>query len=143
MKDTAVAIVDFVAYSSPEGDVLIAKGQSIDGVWVNGEFHFSAPLEKGDVQCVATNTQVASKNNGTREHRGLSYGERAVGLTFNPSGSGDVYGIKSDFASIIDQIDGLRNSEGDPEVKRLCSIAITDAQSACMWAVKALTWGQP
>lgn len=70
----------------------------------------------------------------------LTYGQRAVGLSFNPSNDSAVHHCKSDFASIIDQLDALRAESSDPEVKRLASIAITEAQSAQMWAVKAITW---
>lgn len=69
-----------------------------------------------------------------------SFGERAVGLTFNPSGDTLVYQIKRGFASQIDKMNDLRAATDDPEVKRLASIAITEAQGAQMWAVKAATW---
>ena len=69
-----------------------------------------------------------------------TYGEKAVGLTFNPSGLSTVDECKRAFAKEIDRLDGLRYESKDPEVKRLASIAITEIQSAQMWAVKALTW---
>ena len=73
-----------------------------------------------------------------------SYGELAVGFTFNPSGSGDVYKLKGLYAEIIDHLHDFRQGyidRGDnPEMVRLCSIAITEAQTAQMWAVKAVTW---
>lgn len=34
----------------------------------------------------------------------------------------------------------LRQLTEDPEVKRMASVAITEAQTAQMWAVKAITW---
>jgi len=70
----------------------------------------------------------------------LTYGEKAVGLTFNPSGDKEVVHCKTLFASLIDQLDYLRKNSADAEVKRLASIAITEAQGAQMWAVKAITW---
>ncbi len=69
-----------------------------------------------------------------------TFGEKAVGLTFNPSGDQEVYKCKRMFAALIDQLNNLRHETNDPEVKRLASVAITEAQSAQMWAVKALTW---
>jgi len=72
--------------------------------------------------------------------RALTYGERAVGLTFNPAKNPEVSDCKAIAATFIDQMNDLRNATTDPEVKRMCSIAITDAQSAQMWAVKAITW---
>lgn len=70
----------------------------------------------------------------------LTFGEKAVGLTFNPSGSAWVDNLKSHYAAVIDQLDKIRNETEDPEQKRLASIAITEAQGAQMWAVKAATW---
>jgi hypothetical protein len=76
--------------------------------------------------------------------RELTYGEKAVGLTFNPSNNGDVEVLKTAYAKIIDHLDDFRKGyikRGDnPEMVRLCSIAITEAQTAQMWAVKAVTW---
>lgn len=70
-----------------------------------------------------------------------SYGGRAVGLTFNPSNLLAVQVLKTQFAEIINDLDLTRQETDDPEKKRLCSIAITEAQSAQMWAVKAKTHG--
>lgn len=76
----------------------------------------------------------------TQEQREITYGEKAVGLTFNPSNNKDVDKCKQAFANIIDNMNDLRDSTRDPEVKRMCSVAITEAQTAQMWAVKAITW---
>ena len=71
----------------------------------------------------------------------LSFGEKAVGLTFNPGNHQVVDEIKKHYASIIDIMQALRISGIDsPEQKRLASVAITEAQGAQMWAVKAITW---
>ena len=70
-----------------------------------------------------------------------TFGQKAVGLSFNPSGATEVERIKSLFAEVIDGLDSLRGTAGAmPEQKRLASIAITEAQGAQMWAVKAVTW---
>lgn len=73
------------------------------------------------------------------EERELTYGEKAVGLTFNPSQDPQVKEIKELYASLIDLLNDSRNTTENPESKRLYSIAITEAQSAQMWAVKAVT----
>lgn len=70
----------------------------------------------------------------------LTYGQRAVGLTFNPSGNSAVQAIKEAYAHIIDNLNDARALTEDGEQKRLYSVAITEAQTAQMWAVKALTW---
>ena len=69
-----------------------------------------------------------------------TYGERAVGLDFNPSGNPAVSYCKEKIAAAIDQMHDLRNASPDPEIKRLASLAITEMQGAAMWGVKALTW---
>ena len=71
-----------------------------------------------------------------------SYGGKAVGLSFNPSNLLAVQVMKTNFAEIINDLDQTRADATDPEVKRMCSVAITEAQTAQMWAVKALTWGE-
>lgn len=72
--------------------------------------------------------------------RELSFGEQAVGLSFNPSQDPAVYACKAGFAHVIDQMNTLRSTSENADVKRMASIAITEAQTAQMWAVKALTW---
>lgn len=72
--------------------------------------------------------------------RPQTFGEKAVGLSFNPSGDDLVHQIKKRFADDIDEMNSLRLRTEDPEVKRLASIAITETQGAQMWAVKAATW---
>jgi hypothetical protein len=80
-----------------------------------------------------------NEENITRE---LTYGEKAVGIKFNPGGLVSVEVVKAQYANIIDDLNLTREETDDLEVKRLCSIAITEAQSAQMWAVKAKTWGK-
>lgn len=72
--------------------------------------------------------------------REMTFGEKAVGLTFNPSGDDAVAKCKQGFAAVIDQMNDLRAASDNPEVKRMASVAITEAQTAQMWAVKAITW---
>jgi len=73
-----------------------------------------------------------------------TFGEKAVGLSFNPSSNGDVDKLKRLYADIIDHMDDVRKgyiARGDNlEMVRLCSIAITEAQTAQMWATKAITF---
>lgn len=76
----------------------------------------------------------------TSNEQQLTYGQKAVGLSFNPGGSEVVNTIKKAYADIIDQHNSARENATDPEVKRLYSVAITEAQTAQMWAVKAATW---
>jgi hypothetical protein len=69
-----------------------------------------------------------------------TYGEQAVGLLFNPSGDKTVTKLKQLYAEIIDICNDARASGDKGEKARLWSIAITEAQTAQMWGVKAATW---
>lgn len=69
-----------------------------------------------------------------------TFGQKAVGLSFNPSQDDKVGQIKAKAAELIDLLNDDRDAACDVEVKRMLSIAITDLQSAQMWAVKAVTW---
>ena len=91
--------------------------------------HVLGPVGEGTEGIVAPNPE-----------RELTFGEKAVGLSFNPSQDPNVYRCKAVFAGAIDNLNNLRESTGDKEVKRMASIAITEAQTAQMWAVKAITW---
>lgn len=72
--------------------------------------------------------------------KNLTFGQKAVALNFNPSGDDTISQIKQKYADIIDQLNDLRATTTSSEMKRLCSVAITEAQGAQMWAVKAITW---
>ena len=74
------------------------------------------------------------------EKQSMSFGQKAVGLSFNPSNDDAVAACKAEFAAVIDRMNDLRNISVNPEVVRMASIAITEAQTAQMWAVKAITW---
>ena len=71
----------------------------------------------------------------------LTYGQKAVGLKFNPSGDDAVANIKQAFADAIDLIQAERAKDTTPSEKgAMLTLAIREAQSAQMWAVKAVTW---
>lgn len=70
-----------------------------------------------------------------------TFGEKACGVSFNPGGNPDVDAIKRKFADLIDDLHERRLAAGMVGEKgRMLSIAITEAQTAQMWAVKAVTW---
>lgn len=73
--------------------------------------------------------------------RELSYGEKAVGLTFNPGQREDVNTCKVFFANAIDHLDMLRKFQPPtPEKERMFLEAVAQIQTAQMWAVKVITW---
>jgi hypothetical protein len=65
-------------------------------------------------------------------------GEYRVGIDFNPSGNSDVNDIKKLAAEAIDLIEDLQD-HGDSEIMRLKALAMTHAETAAMYAVKAAT----
>lgn len=69
----------------------------------------------------------------------FTFGQKAVGLSFNPSGDELVTKLKTLYAQIIDELNNAQ-TENPSERTRLLKIAITEAQGAQMWAVKAITW---
>lgn len=73
--------------------------------------------------------------------RELTFGERAVGLSFNPANNEAVQIVKERSAALIDALNDFRSATEDGEVKRMLSVAITEAQTAQMWGVKGVTWG--
>jgi hypothetical protein len=82
-------------------------------------------------------------NTETTTERELTYGEKAVGVRFNPSGQSTVDEVKSKFANLIDTMNDFRNDKNPSlsgEAKRHASVSITEMESACMRAVKALTF---
>lgn len=73
--------------------------------------------------------------------RPMTFGEKAVGLTFNPSGDPTVHTLKELYAQIIDLCHERRQSlMAGSDAHRLWAVAITTAQDAQMWSVKAATW---
>lgn len=70
----------------------------------------------------------------------LTFGQKAVGITFNAGGDPSVNAIKQKCAEYIDLLNELRDLTMNGEIKRQLSVAITEAQTSQMWAVKAVTW---
>lgn len=79
--------------------------------------------------------------------RPMTYGERAVGITFNPGGDQKVNDVKKLYAQIIDILREIvevepRYTEHEVLSERgdLLQFAIREAQGAQMWAVKGITF---
>jgi hypothetical protein len=75
-----------------------------------------------------------------------TFGDKAVGLSSNPGDNMLVNHINQLYAGIIDVLHEQRvycAQDDNGEVKRMLSVAITEAQTSQMWAVKAVTWGSP
>lgn len=67
----------------------------------------------------------------------MNKGEYKVGIDFNPSGDDKVGYLKWKAAQFINAVDDIE--ESFPEVARLKALAMTAAEEAAMWAVKAQT----
>lgn len=89
---------------------------------------------------MSIDTTVPPADPSTQPKPELSFGQKAVGLTFNPGWSDEVHKLKQIMAVVIDDMNDLRSSTKSQEVKRLCSVAITELQWSQMWCVKAITW---
>jgi hypothetical protein len=76
----------------------------------------------------------------TEPTRQATFGERACGVAFNPGGDEMVHKLKTKYAELVDVLNDVRNDNNNPEIARMLSIAITEAQTSQMWAVKAVTW---
>lgn len=70
--------------------------------------------------------------------RELTFGEEAVGITFNPSGNEKVQKLKELYAEIINLVDNHPANEGMGA--NISDEAILTAISAQMWCVKAVTY---
>ena len=77
----------------------------------------------------------------------LTYGQKAVGVTFNPGGMPEVNKIKELSAALIDELNNQRSGNpNDPhglltnEVAAQFTLAIRKIQEGQMWGVKATTW---
>ena len=77
-------------------------------------------------------------NAPTRE---LTFGEKAVGITFNPGGKPEVNKIKELSAALIDELDKQRTeTRTNGEMAAQFTLAIRKIQEGQMWGVKAATW---
>jgi len=72
----------------------------------------------------------------------LTFGQKAVGITFNPSGDQTVVDVKQHFADVIDLLvpDGNLDNGATGLKGRILGRAINDAIVAQMLAVKYLTF---
>ena len=75
--------------------------------------------------------------------RNLTPGEKAVGLTFNPSGSEEVIRLKEIFAEAFDIVEkSVPADDGTNETARkrkMRDSALSEIITAQMWAVKVIT----
>lgn len=68
----------------------------------------------------------------------MTEGEYRVGVSFNPSANPAVDDIKKQAAALIDTLAPIAADRDHPGA-RCASIAMTEIESAAMWAVKAVT----
>lgn len=72
--------------------------------------------------------------------RVLTFGEKLVGITFNPSNDGDVNDIKTKMAELANLIHDRASSQETSELSNLIyEGAIQRLLDAQMWAVKYVT----
>ena len=67
-------------------------------------------------------------------------GQTRVVYTFNPSGHPGVQGMKERCAALIDEIQAIGDGpDADHHTRRWAALAASDFETACMYAVKAVT----
>jgi len=64
----------------------------------------------------------------------VTLGQKRVQRNFNPSANGVIEVLKEDYAKLIDSLESMRNDKNGREV----SIAQTELETSCMYAVKSL-----
>ena len=64
----------------------------------------------------------------------VTLGQKRVQRNFNPSANPVIEDLKEDFAKLIDKIELIRDTKNGREV----SIAQTELETSCMYAVKSL-----
>ena len=73
----------------------------------------------------------------------LTFGQKAVGMTFNPGGMPEVNEIKKASADLIDILNAQRDTAkaaNNGEKIAQYTLAIRAIQDGQMWGVKAATW---
>lgn len=70
--------------------------------------------------------------------RQMTEGEHRVGISFNPSNNAQVDSVKRRVAELIDDMQAIASNRDHPGA-RCASLAMTELESAAMWAVKAIT----
>lgn len=76
------------------------------------------------------------------EKQELTFGEKAMGVSCNPSNNPEVDRIKQKYAEIADILNDFRNEPNkslSSDAKRLASVALTELQTSKMWAIAAVT----
>lgn len=64
-----------------------------------------------------------------QQNRELTFGEKAVGINFNPGGHPEVESCKRSCADLIDNLNDARNRTDNGDVKRMFSEAITNIKT--------------
>jgi hypothetical protein len=67
-----------------------------------------------------------------------TFGQRMVGLTFNPSGDERVAAVKQSCADVLDIVRSTQPTDDDH--RAMIEHAVNEMVTAQMWAVKVLTW---
>lgn len=76
------------------------------------------------------------------EYSNATFGQKAVGLKFNPSNDDAIAETKQLFADLIDRANNGRKNANGPGQARHYSIVITMLEDAQMRFIKAQTWSK-
>lgn len=103
---------------------------------MNDDMQKSQP-EQGNKELAAEMKADYAERGPQRE---LTFGEKRVGLTFNPSKLPQVDEVKRTAAFLIDYFKEFQDKATNPEIKRALAEAMTNIETGCMFAVKGLTY---
>jgi hypothetical protein len=90
---------------------------------------FQTPMARISAKTIMENTQEKTE---------LTFGQKAVGLNFNPSGDDKVGQVKQSFADLIDTCDAIKAESYLANTFK--GMAIRSCILAQMAVVKSLTW---
>lgn len=107
----------------------------LDQEWGLNQNTEAAPLPD-EIPVDDVSPKTATEAEGPRE---LTFGEKAVWLTFNPGNNPEVEGVKKSIAVLIDFCNKKRTYSPNTDQGRMFSEWITNLQTAQMWIVKAIT----
>lgn len=132
---TAVQVIEGIKFRDNTGDDQVIK------VWMDRNTGELVGFRPAQIDLNAQNWRVVEDN--PRMVADVEISEEAaalVRLSFNPSGREDVTQVKKLAAALLTPLMAAKPDMDGPAARE-ASIAITDIQSACMFAVAALTRG--
>jgi hypothetical protein len=119
-------------------NITMMKGRMVVA-YVKGDNVAPEEVQYDSIFGLITNWTNITTVSVSEYERGLTFGEKAAGISFNPGGHEEVNILKRKSADLIDLCNDARAAAGRGEKGRYYSTAITYQEIAQMEAVKAAT----